>query len=59
MKGKIRIVVLGLVWDDYQHPWYADGHEFTGEEYAEHIKKLMKRDNKRNIYANRRLICQT
>ena len=49
MKDQIIIRVLGLSWDDWHHPWSAEGHEFTGEELAEHIKKLMKRDKKRKI----------
>ena len=43
--------MLGLGWDDWHHPWSAEGHEFTGEELAEHIKKLMKRDKKRKIFS--------
>ena len=49
MKNKIRILVLGLGWEDWHHPWSAEGHEFTGEELAEHVNILMKRDKKRNI----------
>ena len=51
MNNQIIIRVLGLGWDDWHHPWYAAGHEFTGEESAENIHKLIKRDNKRKISA--------
>ena len=51
MKDQIRIRLLGLSWDDWHHPWSAEGHEFIGEELAEHTKKLLKREKKRNIYA--------
>ena len=49
MKEKIRIRVLGLGWEVCHHPWSAAGHEFTGKELAEYIKKLIKRDKERNI----------
>ena len=51
MKDQIRIRVLGLGWYDWHHPWSAAGHEFTGEDLVEHIKKLMKRDKNRKISA--------
>ena len=51
MKDQIKIRVLDLGWDYWHHPWYTAGHEFTGEESAEHIKKLMKRDKNINISA--------
>ena len=51
MKDQIRIRVLGLGWDNWHHPWSAAGHEFKRYELANHIKKLMKRDKKRNISA--------
>ena len=54
-KDQIIIRVLGFGWDNWNHPWYAAGHEFTGEELAEHIKKLMKREKKRNISAKARV----
>ena len=51
MKDQIRIRVLGIGWEDWHHPWYAAGHEFTRQELEKQIKKLMKRDKKINIYA--------
>ena len=41
--------MLCLSWDYWQHPWSAAGHDFTGEELAEHTKNLMKGEKKRNI----------
>ena len=49
MKDQIIIRVLGLGWDDWHHPWSAAGHEFKGQEWENHIKKLMKREKKRKI----------
>ena len=51
MKDQIIIRVLGFGWYDWPHPWSAAGHEFTGEELTEHIKKLMKREKKVKIYS--------
>ena len=51
MNDQIIIRALGLGWDGWHHPWSAAVHEFTGEESAEYIKNLMKRDKKRKIYA--------
>ena len=51
LKNKNRILVLGLGWEDWHHPWSAEGHEFAGEELAEHIKNLMKGEKKRKISA--------
>ena len=31
LKDKIRTIVLGLGWDNWNHPWYVSGHEFTIE----------------------------
>ena len=53
MKEQIIIQVLGLCWDDLLHLWSVAGHEFTGEELAENINKLMKRGGGRNISAKR------
>ena len=51
MKYQIIIRVLGLGWDNWHHSWYEEGHDFTGEELAEYIKKLMKREKKIKISA--------
>ena len=49
LKENIRIRVIGLGWNEFSHPWSKNGIEYSPNELAEHLKKIIKAEKRRVI----------
>ena len=41
LKENIRIRVVGFAWSQFHHPWSKNGREYTTNELALHLKKII------------------